>query len=541
MYILSPLGLFFNQVLDFHMRIFHENLRNALIGLLLCSVMAVGQENAMSSRGGTLGNSVVATIGNIAISSNEFQMNYEYGPAFLKRQADSKRRYLNIMINEKILALEGYARNLEQSSHVKNILSQIRADIITEELFRDDIMSSIVISDREVGEALELDMKHIHIRWIYRRSLNAMEQDLAAIKRGASFDSLFTLRLGKDIPRDDRSLETTLFRLKRKNPVLFSVIDTLKTGRLTAPIKAGDGYYLVKVISGWTNAMPTETEWNNRAQKIRNALYKSKMDSLSDIYVKKLMDKHSPVIQKPAFKALCSTLATVALPGGQSATWFGEQQQPLGALPEKSASDILVRLNPGDFSTRDFISWYIPRRAYIKLPRSSREAFQLAVQKMIWRMVRDMLLTETALRRGIQNRAHIKQQLRWWEEKVVYAKYKLELARSITVNDMEIQEYYSNNLQDFKTKKGGYQPLGKVKTEITHIIRRDKYSRYLINKLQSARQKYPVRIREQVLRDIKVDMENNPRAVEVYTVKKGGLFPRQPYPTIDSEWKYWYQ
>ncbi len=75
---------------------------------------------------------IVATVGNIEISAKEFLLNYEYGPVFLKRQKDSKRRYLDVMINEKALALEGFAQKLHKTNHVKNILTQIKSDLMIE-------------------------------------------------------------------------------------------------------------------------------------------------------------------------------------------------------------------------------------------------------------------------------------------------------------------------------------------------------------------------------------------------------------------------
>ena len=44
---------------------------------------------------------------------------------------------------------------------------------------------------------------------------------------------------------------------------------------------------------------------------------------------------------------------------------------------------------------------------------------------------------------------------------------------------------------------------------------------------------------ERALKDLYVDTENDPRAIDVYSVKKGGIFPRPAFPTIDYEWQAW--
>lgn len=59
-----------------------------------------------------VGNTVLATVGNKKITVREFLCGYEFGPAFVKRDKDSKRRYLKYMIDEKLLALDGYKKRI---------------------------------------------------------------------------------------------------------------------------------------------------------------------------------------------------------------------------------------------------------------------------------------------------------------------------------------------------------------------------------------------------------------------------------------------
>jgi len=50
---------------------------------------------------------------------------------------------------------------------------------------------------------------------------------------------------------------------------------------------------------------------------------------------------------------------------------------------------------------------------------------------------------------------------------------------------------------------------------------------------------HSVTVDRAVLNSIPVDAENDPRAIEVYTVKKGGTFPHPAFPTIDRSWQTW--
>ena len=61
----------------------------------------------------------MAEVGNIRITAEEFVYSYEFGPAFPKRKEDSKRTYLNYMINEKLLSLYGYEKGSMEKETAK--------------------------------------------------------------------------------------------------------------------------------------------------------------------------------------------------------------------------------------------------------------------------------------------------------------------------------------------------------------------------------------------------------------------------------------
>ena len=57
-------------------------------------------------------NEIVAEVGPFKITAEEFLYSYEFGPAFPKRKDNSKQTYLNYIINEKLLALDGYEKGI---------------------------------------------------------------------------------------------------------------------------------------------------------------------------------------------------------------------------------------------------------------------------------------------------------------------------------------------------------------------------------------------------------------------------------------------
>ncbi len=54
-------------------------------------------------------NTVLATVGTHPITVREFLDSYEFGPAFVKHLPRPKAAHLQYLINEKLIALDGYS------------------------------------------------------------------------------------------------------------------------------------------------------------------------------------------------------------------------------------------------------------------------------------------------------------------------------------------------------------------------------------------------------------------------------------------------
>ncbi|MGB5847149.1 MAG: hypothetical protein WBH40_01610, partial [Ignavibacteriaceae bacterium] len=160
----------------------------------------------------TYNQDIVASIGPVNISVEEFYNSYEFGPAFVKRKKDSKKRYLNYMINEKLLALDGYSRGVDKNDDVESILKDFENDIATEEMFKVDILSKIEISDEEIDTVITQKQLELDVRWFYAETGGELNKFTDALASGISFDSLYLLQFKDSIYLDDRSMKINRFQ-----------------------------------------------------------------------------------------------------------------------------------------------------------------------------------------------------------------------------------------------------------------------------------------------------------------------------------------
>ncbi|MCH7773179.1 MAG: peptidyl-prolyl cis-trans isomerase [Bacteroidetes bacterium] len=264
---------------------------------------------------------IVASIGPIIITAEEFSNSYEFGPAFVKRKKDSKNRYLKYMIYEKLLTLDGYSRNIDKEEEISSLIKDFESDLATEEMFKDDILNKIEISEKEIDTIVTQKQLELDIRWLYVESEEELKSYTNALQSEVKFDSLYQLQFEDSIYLDDRSMQINRYQLGKKNPELAEIIDTLPVGQVSNPIEADDGWYIFKIHNVWQNIITTESEMIRLRQESINALKKKKMDKLSDDYVNKLLLDQNPIIKIQSFNVLRAYLGLYNLTEDKYDEW----------------------------------------------------------------------------------------------------------------------------------------------------------------------------------------------------------------------------
>jgi hypothetical protein len=468
---------------------------------------------------------IVAKVGDKEITAEEFFYSYEYGPSFTKRKADSKQIHLKYMINEKLIALEGYNENILSEKGVETLYQDIKADLATEEMFKDEIINTLEISNAEIDSIVVDKQMEVELRWLYSSDMEGAKQYMNALKNGESFETLFINQLNDSVFFDMRSMTTSIYSLKKNNPLLAQIIDTLKAGNHSAPIHVNNEWYIIKLENIWKNMVTNQSEFDKLNYEAKQAAIKSNMDKESDKYVDNLMRSENPIIKKEAFDLLRSYLGKYVLPEEKYDEWNLEDNlnRALSALDMHRGDEYtgikLVIANNQSFMLDEFIFWYRNRSLQIKFDETNLNTFSASLENMIWRMVRDKLLTERAEGKGYFEKDWVKTQASWWKDKIAYSAMRQKLANSILFENREVDQ---NSTEESSASEQTKQLMEKM-----------------FRIIQDAKKKYNVEINENILNRINVSVVNNPNAMDFYAAKAGGLIPRPPYPTIDNEWVSW--
>jgi hypothetical protein len=196
-------------------------------------------------------------------------------------------------------------------------------------------------------------------------------------------------------------------------------------------------------------------------------------------------------------------------------------------------------LKKKNLNVRTFLDWYHLREPYIKLSLASQQGFFQSVEGIIWRMVRDWLLTDRAFERKLHNRTSVRRQKEWWKEKFLYLANKGRIADTIQDSLPLLRKYYEENARNFLDTAGVVKPFDEVREDVWREYSSFELTKRLLHEILRLKQKYGVAINEDALKKVVIDIENDPKAIDVYTVKKGGIYPRTAFPTIDYDWQSW--
>jgi hypothetical protein len=483
---------------------------------------------------------VIARVGPVSITAQQFLLNYEFGPAAVKRRERGREEYLECMISEKLLALDAHERGFARLPRVRETLAEVESDLATEELYRDDVLAHVAVGDSEIARGVRDDRTEVSLRWVFAPTRDALRPFEVLLGSGATFDSLLTLQARDSVPEDDRQMRSTLFRLHEKNAVLARVVRSLRPGSVSAPIEAPDGWYLVELQDRLTLPLLSETETAASVERVRKVFVRDRADSLSDRYLQTMMIDARPEIQFAPFLLVARFLAGTLLPPDGPASW-GLAPVVSADSMRGAAASVLVQLrrDKGILSVKDFLRWYEGRSANLKSSRSSRDGYLQSIEQMIWRMVRDRLLAARAAERGLRMRPAVITQRRWWEEKLLFEAARDDIARTITTPDSVVRAYYGLHAQRYSSPVSGIRSF----EEAHDAVRRDYFDEQmaggLYRRLSALRTKFAVEINRRAFDALPRGNDVGVRTIEVYAVKTGGIFPRQAFPVVDRQWSVW--
>jgi peptidyl-prolyl cis-trans isomerase C len=196
---------------------------------------------------------VVALVNGRTITRVEFETRWGELSEATKARYDKeggKRRFLDELITRELLMQEARRQGLDQNDTIRDKTHRYKEQLILDELLKGKLQSKVELTQAELDayyglHAHELlDPLKIHVSQMLLPNYPAARDLEIQVNRGGDFGK-FAQRYSIDEKTKAKGGVLGPYRKGLVTPEVDAVIQTLKPGLVSAPIKTPEGYYLV--------------------------------------------------------------------------------------------------------------------------------------------------------------------------------------------------------------------------------------------------------------------------------------------------------
>lgn len=377
---------------------------------------------------------IVATVGDRTITAEEFKLNYEFGFSALKKgrtTAERKRTYLDWLINEKLLALEGYGKGLHKTENVRKQEELLKEDLLIETLLQREIRDTIEVNDSEIREAVNKSKVQFKFRyWPVRSEEEA--RILASEMKSRGFGDVVGSIL-EDNPETGLTMEdfTSDYMTWLEVPEeVLAVIQDVPLGDISKPVKLQNSYFLFQLLDIRREAVTTN-EYLSKAPTLKKVLANKKFGKAITGYISNMMTPKDVTTKGDALRMLADALLEWKRKGLNKQESFLTSIE--SAVPEspalyqvKNSRDrTLSTFSEGQMTVGDFLDDYKGNRFRSVMQDTNSIRARLSTE--IGLHIRNTFLVKKARDLGLDEEAAFQNELRRWRDKWVMEEMISEL------------------------------------------------------------------------------------------------------------------
>lgn len=197
-------------------------------------------------------NLVVAKIGGTKITVKAFEQKYNTIPSQYKMLfsgEDGKRKFLDEIIKEKMLAEKAKSMGIDKREDIKEMISDIKDNILAKEMFtskNDELTKSVVVTDEEVGKEVKESQILARASHILLKDEMKAKDILKRVKKGEDFAKL-AAEFSEDPSAKRNNGELGTFTKGDMLAEFDNAVFTLKIGEISSElVKTSYGYHIIK-------------------------------------------------------------------------------------------------------------------------------------------------------------------------------------------------------------------------------------------------------------------------------------------------------
>ncbi len=485
---------------------------------------------------------VIAWVGNTPITTDEFKYSYEFAVVPPSSGGKNARRaYLEYMIKERLLALDGIAHGFDHSEYVVRRLRHREYNDLLEGFYTKYVHGRVKIPEKKLEDALKKSTVTFKLRiWPTKSKKEAEKARAAAQKVGLKRYIQNQLKKREMQLTDEKHFETSYLDFLDVRPEILNGIKDLQVGQISQPLPFDNGYALFEVVDFRRASITTEElKHGVKRKRMEDRLHDIQADKIVHSLMDSVLTPMNIRVKGKVFEALAPPLyqwVQAKLPFGTAIIHAVEHPDTskkylvqINHLLDKT----LVTYSGGKKTVRDYINYMDYFRRHLKHHRNLAE-FKQALATEIGRMMKNDAFVDIARKDGFEDSTSVAEDLKEWKSKWTYEAYRRFLVKDIHVTDEEVREFFKKHWRSLGIANVDSSRFEDYKIEAYNELLHEKQMVFLNKKIEELKKKYPVRINEERLEALQLPEGKNHRSFSFLVLKR--FSGQLVFPSVDPNW-----
>lgn len=398
------------------------------------------------------GDSIIAKIGNIEISKQEFQERYELTPFLGKEiRADAsalKNEVLYSLIAEKLFSLKAQDMNIDTSEIAARTLAGYKKMFVRDALYKKEIRQRAARTADSlltiyIGKASE-----VWFTYIFTQDEQQINNIYALLQKGVPFDSVYTAFAS--------SKDTLKTRVGEHDPVVEEEIFSKPEKAYTKPMFMENGWYVLKIIKKINPVLTQISGWEEDYKHIKQIA----QQRAEDIYYKRYMVNFfkDKIIKADGnlLKIFADKVDEILKEKAQTRKSDTDRVYitniDLIKIENQIGSDklnsVYLDLNNKPVTLKDFIMYF--RFEPIAAADIDPESVLDMLNSKTRHFIEQELLAEEGFKEGLDKLPSVEYSYRMWRDNYYFYLLQNMFNDSTAVSDKEVLDYYSSGQKQDK-------------------------------------------------------------------------------------------
>ena len=389
--------------------------------------------------------SIVAKIGNIEISKQEFQKRYELTP-FQGKEIKSdiaslKKKVLYSLIAEKLFSLKAREMNIDTSEIVARTLAGYKKMFVRDALYKKVIRQRAAKTADSLLTLYLGKASEIWFTYISAQDKQQINNIYALLKKGVPFDSVYNAFA---------SIKDTLkTRIGDHDPAVEDEIFSLREQEFSKPLLMDNNWYILKIVKRINPVLTQMNGWEEDYKRLKQTaqeraegiyykefmvnFFKDKKIRADGNLLKLFADKVSDILKEKAQTRKSDTDKVYI-----NNIDLIEIENEIG--PEKLNS-VYIDLNSRPVTLKDFILHF--RFEPIGAAQVDAESVFNLLNSKTRQFIEQELLAEEGFKEGLDKLPSVEYSYKMWRDNYYFYLIENMFNDSTAVSDKEVLDYYA--------------------------------------------------------------------------------------------------